>query len=456
MPKFQKSDADMLLEEILRRSSERRIFQKFLATKKNDLPVADGLYQQANEEVASINEDKNREMLREQATQTIIQEYKKARVANGLSAYDDMVLSLIAVEEQSHLLVSKIRRGKIAPKDLPKNFPGERKRAEIILQGKIASDLKPADITNYLVKKAYVSRLRRYSRDLFLAVNNGGEEKAAEFLLLLYSLERIKTSEPITSLHLKERILGCLMRGEPLDIVHIKSLRFTYPEGKRLKILENTSTVVQDGLPDEKRRYPSEEVIFSRLSQFKRIFKETGIRVQSTVIVADFDLDYCFPSGQNLVPSGDLVLAKDSARKYLDNLKDCYSRQMTILSLSEFLKLKSLAAKYDELFKSLVAEGNRGGGLRIKEKMLEMRVNEQYEHYRQMFGTYSRNSARHTAIRQMASLLALSVVFEAFPGPPLLVIDSRGFENELIGGCNPDSVIKFFTKLKDPVEIKKC
>jgi len=446
----------MLLEEILTRSRERKIFRRFLDTEKDGLRVTDGLYQQANEEVASMIEGENREMLREQATQAIIQKYKKARVVNGLSAYDEMVLGLLAIQEQSHLLVSKIRRGKIAPKDLPKDFPGKRKRAEVILQGKIASDLKPADITNYLVEKAYVSRLRRYVRDLFLAVNNGGEEKAVEFLLLLYGLERIKTSEPITSLHLRERILGCLMRGEPLDIVHIKSLRFTYPEGRRLKILENTSTVVQDGLPGEKRRYPSEDVIFSRLGQFERIFKETGIKVQSTVIVADFDLDYCFPPRQRFVLSGDLALAKDSARKYLDNLKSCYSRQITILSLSEFLKLKGLAAKYDELFKSLVAEGNRGGGSRVREKILEMRVNEQYEHYQQMFGTYSRDLARYTAIRQMASLLALSVVFETFPGPPLLVIDSRGFENELIGGCNPDSVVKFFTKLKDPIEIKKC
>lgn len=455
MPRLLKSNTDTLLEGILTRSSERKIFQRFLETEKDGLLVTDGLYQQANK-VALMVEDESRGMLREQATQAIIQKYKKARVANGLSAYDEMVLGLIAVQEQSHLLVSKIRRGKIAPQNLPDDFPGKRKRAEVILQGKIAADLKPADITNYLVEKAYVPRLRRYARDLFLAVNDGGEEKAVDFLLLLYSLDRIMTSEPITPLRLRKRILGCLMRGEPLDIVHMKSLRFTYPAGRRLKILENTSAVLQDGLPGEKRGYPSEEVIFSRLNQFERIFKETGIRVQSTVIVADFDLDYCFPPRQSLVPSGDLALAEDSARRYLDNLKGCYSRQVVISFLSEFLRAKGLTAKYDDLFKSLVAEGNRGGGSRIKERVLEMRVNEQYEHYRQMFGAYSRDLARYTAVCQMASLLALSVVFESFSGTPLLVIDSRGFENELIGGCNPNSVVKFFTKLKDPVEIKKC
>jgi len=90
----------------------------------------------------------------------------------------------------------------------------------------------------------------------------------------------------------------------------------------------------------------------------------------------------------------------------------------------------------------------------VKSRVLNMRISEQFEHYSAMFGSYSRDLARYTATRMIANVLALSVVFGSFSGRPLLVIDSRGLENELIGGYNPQSVVKYFTKLKDPTEIK--
>ena len=453
MPKLLYRQLPEILESVFKKDSERQIFIEFLNTKTDGVSVADQIYNHVKD---SYNRDEDSQNLeyKEEAIQFLLQRFKREKNGSGLSAYDTIVLDIMAsLDDDLYHLVGKIKRGKISLAGLPNDFPGKRKQAEVLLRGKIAGDLNDKDLETYLLEKAYSSVLRAYAHDLFYAVNNGGQEHAKDFLMVMHLLGEIQTDEPMSILTLRSLVLESFLNGSTLDLVHIKSLRFTYPEGKRLKIIEDTREIKQQGLPGENRKYPSEEVIFERLDKLAGIFKSFGVQVNLTVIVSDSDLDYCFPTNQNIVPKDDVATARLSSEKYISFLKERHGAQGRIMSLAEFLTIHNKTGVFGEVFKDLVREGNKGGGTHITEKVLEARVDEQSIHYSQMFGSYSRNLARHTAVNQIANMLALSTVFEIFQKRPLLVIDGRGFENKLIGGFHSESVVKFFTKLKDPVEI---
>lgn len=453
MPNLRYFDYSTIVDQIVSRNSELKLFKQFLDSNDNGAKIADRLFVLAQNKVSQEPLNGYTETAKDELVEAIIRGYKQKREDHSLTAYDELILDLIAVENNQRVLVNKVKQGKISLNNLPNSFPGMRKRAEVFFRGKVTSDLKPDDYLRYKAEKQYTSILRDYARDLFFVANNGAEEKTVDFLRLKYELDKIKTSDPITSERLRQLILKAMVDGEPLELVHIKSLRFTYPQGTNLKILDDTEAVEQAGFPGEIRRYPTEEVIFQRIDRLREIFRQAGISTRATLIVSDHDLNYCFPTEQNIVPAEDVARGQIAGRKYIDALRSLHPEVETIRSLTEFLVEKELSEKFERTFTALVREGEQGGGKLISEKVLEMRVNEQFEHYKQMFGRYSRKLARFTAIQQISSLLSLSVIFESFTTTPLMVIDSRGFEDRLIGGCNPNSVVKFFTKFKNPTEI---
>jgi len=436
-------------EEVVKKREERKIFLEFLETRLSGRSISEEIYGLAKEMALSLGTP---EVSRQEVVEAVIREYKRQKNFSGFSAYDQMVFALIEKMNGQRDLIEGIRRGKTSFLDVPR-FPGLRKKAEVLLEGKIAGDLKPKDIGLYLIYKNYASLLRDYARDLFFVINQGGREKAVEFLQLMHALRKTQTSEPIIYQELRGLAFDAFVKKSVVELVHIKSLRFTYPGGRNLRVLKDTVCVKQDGLPGETRVYPSEAVIFQRLRAFEKIFRDSGISTQMTVIVSDSDLDYCFPEGQDLVPPADVLASRIAAKEYVKFLQEHHGNEARIRLLSEYLSEGGIHEEFDRVFDEVLEDESKGGDIHVKPKVLEMRVSEQFEHYQKMFGSYSRFLARFTATRQIANLLALSVVFNSFPNKPLLVIDSRGFENELIGGYDPGSVIKFFTKLKDPVVI---
>lgn len=455
MPNLQFRQLPEILEKILSKDSERQIFNEFLETETNGISVADEIYARVKNTTVADGEEQ-RETRKEEIVRFVTQRYKGEKNNRGLSAHETMVLDLMLNGNPGlQKLVRKMKQERIDISDLPSDFPRKRKQAETLLVGKIAADLGEKDFEKYSLEKTYSAILRDYAHDLFYAINNGGKEKTRDFLMIMHKLKQIETQEAMSPNTLKKLVLESLTTGVPLEAVHIKSLRFTYPGGKNLKIIEETSSVEQEGLPGERRRYPSEDIIFTRLNNFMEIFRSVGLKVNLTVIVSDPDIDYCFPEKQVMVPREDVTAARESVGRYIENLKKKYSDFGKFFLLSEFLESQRQASEFGNTFNLLIREANKGGGKYITEKILEARVDEQSVHYSQMFGSYSRDLARYTAVRQIANLLSLSTVFESFSRKPLLIIDGRGFENKLIGGFNPDSVVKFFTKLKDPVEIIK-
>lgn len=449
MPNLMYSQEEDLLRQIFKKDAERDTFQRFLDSQIDGLSISDYLYQIAKTRINSLDFD--RISLKDEVVEALIQKYKR-QPADGMSAYDRLVFDLISADEGAdlaHMGAKSFSFQKLAP-----DFPSKRKRAEVLLRGKISGDLNSDDVREYLVEKVYAGILREYGREMFQAINAGLGERVVDYLILKYKLDQLETKDPLSRNVLQKALFEAFKNRRTLEIVHVKSLRFTYPSGQNLKIVEHTGRVEQQGLGG-RRVYPSEEAIFSRISRFVGYCQEAGLLTNLTVIVSDPDLDYCFPAGQKMVPQEDVLLAKDSATKYVSALEREFSPQFATFSLNHFLDFKDVRGNFESIVREVENECRAGGGNRIKAKVLEDRVNEQFEHYREMFGQYNREQARFTAVCQIANVIALTAVFESFPSIPIFVCDTRGIEDELIGSYRPNSVAKFFMKLKDPVEIVK-
>lgn len=442
---------DYLLIQVAKRSSERKILDDFLDDQR--LEELEAKAREAAKDEVEDSNGLNKTLL----SGFYVEEMKRQRLPNGVSLYHELIYRFLEKENPDYRrYAGLLRKGvKGSHRLLPPDFPSSFKKAESILGGKLRSELGEKEQLEYLTRKEFTTQLRIIAQNLFFGANYGLEkEDLIRFLTVMYELGKIETSQPITPSRLRGLLAESLKNNQPLEIVHIKSLRFTYPGGESLKMLEDTRAATQLGLKGEQRFYPSEEIIFERLTNLRKIFEQVGLRARVTVIVSDPDLDYCFPPGQEFVPLADVSRARVSAGRYLEYLKTNHLKVDNLCSLTEFLEQTSGANKFRSVFSQLVDEGRKGGGATIKPKILEMRVNDQFDHYQQMFGEkYTRGLARQTALAQIANVLSLSVVFSSFSTTPLLVIDSRGFEDQLIGGYQPDSVVKFFTRFKDPTGV---
>ncbi len=429
---------DHLLTTVAKKDNERQLLKRFLLTNSRLEEIT-----ASAQESASQHSDIDH--LKPQAIEFYLSQLKQT----GL--YEQAVLRLISRDHlfRSAPYAAQILAGK-SP-ELPNYYPSDHKKAEILVVGALISAISLPECRQYLARHLVKSRIQEIAKNMFFAINRGlNPEQVTTFVSIIYQLEKIQAAPTLGNL--REVLLNAILSSSPVELVHIKSIRFTYPGGSNLRVIEDTAPVEQLTVDQGHRLYPSEEVIFSRLNAVASIFRTHGLSVNTSIIVSDHDLQYCFPSQQGIVPSSDVSLAHQSVNRYISYLRQHHPECQNIYTLTEYLQLSHAVDRYDQLFSMLVFQGHGGGGQHVSEKILEMRVNSQFEHYRDMFGPgYTRELARFTAIRQIANVLALSAVFETFPTIPILVIDSRGFEDQLIGGYNPKSVAKFFTKLKDPV-----
>jgi len=61
---------------------------------------------------------------------------------------------------------------------------------------------------------------------------------------ILYDLEKIKTADFTNPNKIKENILHSIQTSEPLEFIHIKCLRFSYPGGNSLRLLDIPSAII--------------------------------------------------------------------------------------------------------------------------------------------------------------------------------------------------------------------
>lgn len=398
---------------------------------------------------------------RDQVLEQLKSELKEGR-KNQISAHNLLVFQIMRSLDSFNMgrffptPASFVRPEAVDPSRFPRGFPHQlRAQAEAIVIGKLKDSIGQDEYIRFLAQRFTHNQIKEIQSDLKFA----GEKNGRDFASLMFELRGLSVAPTINELLLKEEVKRTITDKTSLPLIHIKSLRYTYPEGKKLEVLEHLDRVVSPGIGQETRTYPSEKVIFERLSRLVGLFRHYGVEANLTVLVADNDLEILFPEGNSLVSQAEVQRARLAARRYVQNVKANNPRLADqIHLLTEYLHDSALEDRYALVVDQVLREVRAGGRELLEETVIERRVEYQFEHYQAMFGRrYSRTEARFTAYNQIAISMVLSVVFESFPRVPIVVIDDRGQENNLIGGYKPDSAAIFLAKLKDRTVIKeKC
>lgn len=447
---------ERIVSKFLKRDEEKEIFEVFLNTETSNGKLISELVFALEEE--SLNNLAEGIQIDKPLLFEFLKASLKERKIGNLSAYDYLVRKLIEKEEPKftklHALIDK---GKLAGKP-PLKYPGLNKRASGLLDAKIKDSVDDRVKLEYLRHKLVLGKIRGLTKEMFYARNklNLQNGELVRYLGLLFELNKFQSFPPEKENILKQRLSDALSKKEALDLIYIKSLRYTYPEGKRLEVLDHLNRAGREGLRGEKRIYFSELLILERLRHLIEIFKFYGVDTNLTILVADNDLDILFPNGNSFVPEEDVKRAKGAVRKYIQNLK-CEAESLTEKTylLTNFLENLGIKSQYQNKV-DLVYRDAKGLNLLIRSTDLEERVNYRYEFFSGIYGkNYSRGDAREAMCNQIAQTMALSVVFESFIGIPIVLMDNRGLENRLVGGINPDSRAIFLTKLKEPTIIKE-
>ena len=437
-----------LSAEVAKRSDERKILENFLL-----LPSASGVDRFA--ELTRDSEDIAKNDLLVNGARDVVVDYVQKQMGNlttgvGVSIYRDLVLQVIEKEgDKSCRIVAKaMRQGKSFTSDqLPASFPVANNKAETLLQGKIRSEVGDDEYRDYLCAKRLKSLVCVVAKDLFTGVNNGLDpDKVLNFMGIMYELRKLETAVPTNTQRIKNNIIQALMSGSELKLLHIKCLRFTYPEGNRLQLIEHSDDVEIRNKGGEIYRPVGEKNLIPRLVNVGNILEAFGVRVRMIVLLSDQDLLDYFPNGGGgMVPDSDLAVAKGSLEKYKKALQ-VQDERIEVIYLRNYLRTHGSLAEFDR---------RRNGSLRkltsrnsfLSEGLVESRVNYRFESNRKIFvNDPGRHFARERVNSQLASMLSLGVL----GGQETIVVEEdRGEENKLVGGTGKDSLPVVFIKLRD-------
>lgn len=439
---------NILTAEVVKRSGEREILESFLL--QHGVGGICRFTELVRESADILDDDLSVNGARDIVANHTQKQMGSLTTGAGVSIYRDLVLQIIEKEgdNRCRVVAKAMRQGKSFTSDqFPVSFPVANNKAETLLQGKIRSEVGNNEYKDYLCAKRLKSLVCVVAKDLFTGVNNGLDpDKVLNFMGIMYELRKLETAIPTNAQRIKSNIIQALMSGSKLNLLHIKCLRFTYPEGNRLQLIEHSDDVEVRNKGGEIYRPIGEKNLIPRLVNLGNILEAFGIRVRMTVLLSDQDLLDYFPNGgEGVVPDSDLAAARGSLEKYKKALQ-VQDERIEVIYLRDYLKaggiLKEFECRRNETLKKL-----EGGNSPLSEGLVESRVNYRYESNRNIFVTDpGRHFARERVNSQLASMLSLGVL----GGEETIVVEEdRGEENKLVGGTGKDSLPVVFIKLRD-------
>lgn len=382
-----------------------------------------------------------------QAQSFYLEQLKQNYLPNGQTAYEDMVLQVISAGNfPSAYTARQLHLGKRVSK-LPVSFPRDHKKAESVVVGTVFESVGSDECRDFLVRKIVRQQIQELAKEMFFAVNQGlNVEQIDKYLTLIYELNKLKTADATNLKGIKKNIINSILTNSAVELVHIKCLRFAYPEGRRLQLIDH---VYEDQLYRGHRGYsrrPQDETpIFSRLQQLSSIFELSGIKANLSIFLSDQDLIDYFPdnNSEGLFPEDDLITAQTSLLRYLDavTIAAPYAHVAFLrFHLSDSGRLRT----FDSLRLSKIRELTTGNSP-IPEAFIESKVDYRYQSNAKIFNPPpSRQFARSRVIAQVASLQALSVLGQEV----ILIEEDHGNDNNFIGGYKNSALPVFFTDLK--------
>lgn len=429
-----------ILPEVAKKSDERKTLFEFLKS-ESLLGVI-----RIEEIIEGLDRDKKQvDVIPINQIPEIIKFYKDQ---NGGKLYKQLVFKVIEAGNTNSSKVAKrlIRGEEISMSNLPYGFPGDYKKAEAIIQGKLRSDIGIKEYHEYLAYRDLKGQIKDISRDLFFAINSGlDKDGIMSFVGVLYELRRLQTELPVNAFGLKDSLLSAIKDGQEINLVHIKCLRFVYPKSGGVEILTDTEDVVVDGV-DGKYSPKSERNLFNRLDNVRAIFTRNGIKSRFRVCCSDEDLHLLFPENNKYLKREQYDKAVKNARNYIESLEQSYGQDFSFCTINQIAN--TISEKYSKFRTAILNDIRAGGGKFVDQNYFEKdRVDHQYAYYQQLLGkSYSREEARRSIAEQTASVISLSEILNEIGKNVILIEENRYGENKLIAGGKFPVV---FVKLRD-------
>lgn len=421
------SDAQVIeriVDSCAKRSDEKVILMAFIKTVLPELIQKVGSIDIPIDQIGRVNKE------------TVVNYYLselKLRKNSPFSVYDDLVFKIIeqAGDLSARKYIQSLKAQKIGV-EVPPIFPSQRKRADAIVMGKLRSDIDEDEVIAYLRRQELDREIRRISQDMFYAINNGliGTE-ILKYMGIMHDLIVLETASPINESKMKRFILRSIKDGIALNLVHVKCLRFSYPEGVSLKLITHLGSM------KIKDRFggifitTDESKLFENLKYLIDIFERNSIKLRILVMVADNDLLDNFPQKMDdIIPISDINQAQIDTNLYIEELNK-YSNGVEVKRLTDILEEKGLANGYNDIRELVLISLRRGDSKFITEKVIEDMVNYRFERDKALFERVTRAISRERVYQKMASIIALQVLEEE---GLFLVTNSHGDENKLIAG----------------------
>ncbi len=446
------TDSDLMrtmLAQVAKRTDERRILQDFLLTESTRGTKRFSEIETDSRAVALQRGDNSFSFDKDPVFDFYIAEMKRQKTTTGLSLYHDLVCQLMpAGNKKQRNLFRKFCLDKIEPTDLPSTFPSQFRAAEILIAGKLRSEIGIREYREHELRKEVLKQLRQVARDMFFAINNGLQrEQALNFISLMYELRKTQTALPTNEAMLKKNIIKCLQQDSRLDLIHIKCLRYTYPHGSQVVILDHFEDIE---VPDKfggSYKPRSEKNIFSRLQKLVSLFERYGVSTNLLILIADQDLYDYFPDGGGVFSGNEIEEMYRAMARYRNAIVEKVGPSHVDYLRSYLEKIDRLV-QFDKTRSKVILELESGEG-RLPERFVEEKVD--YRHRSNadiLIKNLKRRDIRKRVYAQLASMQALRILGNE--NDPIIVIeDDRGNDNQFIGGHRNSALPVYFTKLRD-------
>lgn len=376
----------------------------------------------------------------------VIKKLKESQIGKH-TLYEDLVMRVI--EAQGRFRVSDFARAlrldKVDAQKAPYGFVGEHKEAESVLVGKISSEVDEETRQEYLTERYLAGELREITQDLFYAVNKGAsKQETAVYMAVVYELRKLQTREPTNKQKLFEKLLVAIKEKTPLDLIHVKCLRFVYPLGQSVKVLDHTEEETIITKTCQKYVIKGEKDTFSKLEMFVGILNRFGVGVNLKILLNDYDLTDHFPdSRDSCFMESDLALLPNSVQRY--------RRAVGSLVGNDFVELLSEYMERFKIVSSFTQERQRvkrqfGQGTDLPKDYVEEKIEYRYKFSQLVFAHIpSKDYVRKRVQEELATMQALSVLVQT--GNVILIEKDMGNDSSFIGGHKQTALPVFFMDL---------
>lgn len=352
---------------------------------------------------------------------------RKSKQNGLLSEYDRRLYEIIERDciDQSVLGYLKEARGG-GGGSIPEVFPTMHKAASKILEEELANSINEDIAREHLFYKKFKSFVTAYSKEMFFAKKMDlTPENMSKYMDILYGVTKIQVQKPFLANVFKSRLCEVVTRGEA-ELVHVKCLRFSYKSGS-IKILTDTEDVMSEGeyMPD------SENMLFPRLVDLKKIFEQSGVRVTFHVLVSDEDVETLYPDGSLLITPEEKVRAVEDADRYVGGLRDKFGSVFDVVKMSDLID--RVGGNYQALRQLVINDIDSRTGRYIRPNYFDEKVTYQCDFNKKIFGDkYTMEEARRSVSEEIASLVALKPLLDQLTSIPIMIEERMGNDDKLV------------------------